>query len=373
MRQNTLQTSPYLFLWADPRSRIMAIVDTLVQEKHCVADRAILDILERSKTPIESELLSNRYGAELLRFMTNKRFLLNPDNLWEYHEVQRVEIETSTACNWRCEYCPVRTAPKPPQTMSLELFQQIVEKATRHPSVKTVTLHSYSEPTLDRHFAERIRILSRTRLKLDLFSNGSALDRKKLELLKESGVVNTICFNLPTLDEQRFKRITGSGAYRQTLRHIESAIALGFPVRFSVMQPNGDSTYEDLLSIKERFEPLIHSPIMPWGTTDRAGLLKNSYAQNTHIEAPYLFGCYMATFQLHIAVNGDCFICCEDYHQQERFGNIQDGEIDVVLNSQAAINLRQQIFGGDAAPESFICRRCAHMKTRSNLSRQFAA
>jgi hypothetical protein len=370
MTSTSLQVSPYIVRLRrrradDGRERLLNLA-TL--EEYAVSP-GLMALLETCATPQPADRLADDVDPAEIHKAVAHHLIIAPETRWELHTIQRVEIETHTACNWRCEYCPVRTEPKPRASMGLDLFERIIDKSARHPSVARVSFHSYSEPGIDRHFAERVRILARTRLKLDLFSNGSTLDGDVLRMLKDAGVVASICFNLPTLDEARFARMTGSRTRQQTLRNIDEAIALGFPVRFSVIDSHDEWSAENLAGIRRRYEPLVGSPIHQWATTDRAGLVPDQHARHVAVENPRLFGCYLPVFQLHVGVTGNCFICCEDYHQLEVFAHIDDGEIDEVLNGGRATLLRQRIFGGALAPPDFICRRCETMRQAAALTR----
>ena len=355
-----VQTSPYVIIIEDKQSMQVFVMDIAAELKHPVAD-VVAQVLVTCQKPTPLSRLTQHYSSELLDSMLHSKWLSPVEERWDLHSLRRVEIETSTVCNWRCEYCPVKHTPKPAQSMSMDLFLTIIEKAARHPTVEAVTFHSYCEPTLDRHFEERVEALSKTRLKLDLFTNGSGLIEKKLWMLKNSGVVRRICFNFPTLDEARFKEMTGSSSYKQTLEHIDLAISYGFDVKFAVMDKGDEQSKENLREMNQRFAALLQSRIEPWRTTDRAGLLTNDYFKDLHITDPYLFGCFIAAVQLHISVSGECFLCCEDYHQKETFGNIASGEIVDIVNSPRAKLLRKRVFGGVQAPDDFICRRCLEM------------
>ena len=72
------------------------------------------------------------------------------------------------------------------------------------------------------------------------------------------------------------------------------------------------------------------------------------------------------------SVNGDCYLCYNDYHQNYVFGNIADGEIEDVLLTEKAIALRQYVFGKKEPDKDFICRKCITMKRAKLLSRFIA-
>src|SRR6266849_1911276 len=62
--------------------------------------------------------------------------------------VKRVDIEISSHCNARCQYCPVSTDPKPKRVMSMELFEHIAQQIAPY-RPEWVSLNSFSEPLLD--------------------------------------------------------------------------------------------------------------------------------------------------------------------------------------------------------------------------------
>lgn len=270
-----------------------------------------------------------------------------------------VEIETSTHCNWRCVFCPVSIAPKPKRSMPIDLFQQIVDKAAAHPTVQFVTFNSYNEPTIDPGFAERVRRLAKTRLRLTLHTNGSGLDAAAIALLTTTRVASRIVFNLPALAEADFRALTGTSALARTVEAIDRAVAAGLPVGLSI-QGTAQERRAHLPAIRERYGTLVEQcgpAEVGVVTSDRAGFLRNRYRRDVQASGP-LRGCSMPLTWLHVGVNGDCFACCEDYRQQEIFGNIRDGSIDQLLRTPAAERLLRRVFGAEDAPEDFLCRRC---------------
>src|SRR5580700_5296094 len=62
--------------------------------------------------------------------------------------VHRVDIETCSHCNARCQYCPVSLDPKPKHVMPLDLFEHIARQIAPH-QPDWVALNNFSEPLLD--------------------------------------------------------------------------------------------------------------------------------------------------------------------------------------------------------------------------------
>ena len=100
----------------------------------------------------------------------------------------------------------------------------------------------------------------------------------------------------------------------------------------------------------------IGKKIKAWETIDRAGILKNEYVPGL------LSGCKNVLQWLTINVNGDCFICCNDYYNQHIYGNLLELQLDDIISSSKYQNLMRCIFGEINSSENFICRKCYEMK-----------
>jgi hypothetical protein len=273
--------------------------------------------------------------------------------------VRSVEIEISRACNWRCEYCPMAETRRHQETMPPELFREIIDKSVRHRRVRYVTFNSYNEPTLDPHFDERMDYLSTTRLKLKLHTNGSRLTAERMERLRQTGLLEGLVFNLPSLDGDRFRRVTGARDLGSLLDKIDRAISLRLPVEV-VLLGTAEERARELPALRGRFGARLRES----ETTDRAGSLKNRYADGVRVEGA-LYGCPMVLEWLHVGIDGGCFICCEDFHQRVIYANIRDGEIAEILSGEGARRVRRQVYGVETAPPDFICRSCIEMARRA--------
>lgn len=272
--------------------------------------------------------------------------------------VRGLEVEISTHCNWRCAFCPVRGRPKPRMSMDITLFQDILNKAEDLPNAQWVTLNSYNEPTLCPNFDRILCILAGTRLRLILHTNATALTTRRIAFLAQTQLARAVVINLPTLDPAQFRGLTGVCAMERTVDVAEEAIAAGLNVELSV---NGSPRVRqaNLACLRDRFG----SRAIDSQTSDRAGILGGEYAKGVYISGR-LCGCQLVEEWVHIAFNGDLFICCEDYYQKVVFGNVRDGGFREVLSSGQALALRRQVFGMESAPNDFICRHCESMKAR---------
>ena len=91
--------------------------------------------------------------------------------------LKMVEIETYTACNRRCSYCPNATHERPDAFMSEALFASIIDQLSELQFGGRMSFHFYNEPLLDPRLTDFIRH-SRQQLpsiRIVLYSNGDLL------------------------------------------------------------------------------------------------------------------------------------------------------------------------------------------------------
>jgi molybdenum cofactor biosynthesis enzyme MoaA len=108
---------------------------------------------------------------------------------------------------------------------------------------------------LDKHFTDRVDVLARHGMKLELYTNASALTPDKIQALRRSGVLRHLIVNMPSADPGEFADLTGSRTYRSTTRNLELAIDAGFRVQI-VVNGAGERLARNLAGLARRYEPL---------------------------------------------------------------------------------------------------------------------
>jgi hypothetical protein len=373
-----LQTSPYLTcVRPGEPSPVVYVTDTLGPEYPVMGDpgdarfgvvglnREVIwqrdaEVLAALQTaasdPLPTHDLVRRFGESLVTDLVRRDWLQEPVNLCVDYWLRSGEIELTAHCNWGCSFCPVSTDPKPHETMPMPLFTEIIEKLSAQESIGYVTFHFFNEPTLDRYFTERLRVLQDYDMKLALFTNGSALTPDKIRHLVDTGVMYHLIVNLPTLHEEEFQDLTGSRTYSQSLRNLDHAIqADAFPIALAV-NGIGPGRERNVAELRERYEPRGVA-VNPTQTCDRAGALEGTYNQKVRVDGR-LRGCSWPVNHAYFSVRGDMFICCNDYYQREVFGHVSDGSVHEVMTSPAAVRLRRRVFGVEEAPANYLCRTC---------------
>ncbi|MFF4735127.1 radical SAM/SPASM domain-containing protein [Streptomyces sp. NPDC001262] len=320
------------------------------------SDREILALLRAcAPEPQTAQTLVTEYGTDRVTAATARDWLQVPEDLCRAYRLVSGEIEVTTHCNWGCRYCPVATDPKPRRTMPMDLFEEIITKLAAVGTINYVTFQFFNEPTLDKHFTDRVRVLAKHGMQLALYSNASALTQDKIDTLKRHGVLRHLIVNMPSADPDEFAQLTGSRSYPHTTRNLHAALNAGLRTQI-VVNGVGEDLARNLDSVTRRYQPL-GAEVFPSLTCDRAGDVGGPYAQDVYVEGR-LTGCGWPVQHANIGVTGDLFLCCNDYYQREVFGNIRDGSIDELMTSDAAVSLRRRVFGVATAPNDFLCRRC---------------
>ncbi len=106
--------------------------------------RGLHALQEAAAAPVDEQLLTERFGAEIVADLVDRGWLQRPDQLCVDYLLTTAQIEVTAHCNWGCQFCPVSVDRKPAATMPMPLFREIIEKIAVHDTIRYVTLRSTS-------------------------------------------------------------------------------------------------------------------------------------------------------------------------------------------------------------------------------------
>lgn len=291
----------------------------------------------------------------------------NGDDLSRRHRLKIVSLETATACNQRCYFCPVSIDPREDFVMPDSLFERIVGELTSYRStLESVFLQSYNEPSVERRFLEHCRTLFATGLPVAVLSNGSGFTPMKTDALAEAGPLRYLCINLSTLDAERYRATRGEDHLRMVLRNVDymKDRPVAEQMKIVVLGTGDDVHRQDFEAIRERYAgsrfEVEHHVVM-----DRAGWLDVGLKAATG--GRRLAGCDNVGSRplqhLHITPRGACVLCCEDYDEKYVVGDLTRQSIAEVLEGDELAKMRRWVYGIEEAPEDFMCRNCVFART----------
>jgi MoaA/NifB/PqqE/SkfB family radical SAM enzyme len=150
-------------------------------------------------------------------------------------------IETTNACNMRCEMCPRTTMmTRPIETLDMETYRRIVDQiepfrdslwrewekfvennydiskddmSENHFFLyvipKVLVLHGYGDPLLDRKMPERVKLLTERSISSYFSCNPANIDVEKTVEIFENGL-DYIKYSIESTDDTRHKEVRGS-------------------------------------------------------------------------------------------------------------------------------------------------------------------
>lgn len=295
--------------------------------------------------------------------LTSQKWLVDHrSDLMARYYLRIVKIEGNSHCNQRCYFCPVSKDPRPIHTMSLSLYEKIVEGVSHYrETIQGVFMINYNEPTVDKFFLERIEILKKYRLPVCINTNASGLNQARADAILKMGGLRYLSVNLSTLDPEEYARERGSNQLSKILENISylNSVPIAREMAIAVLGVNDEKHRKNFADIKSLFAN-GHFEVKFFPIMDRAGAL--DIGQSPEEPIRHLKGCENLGSRpvQHLTVNayGECVICCEDYYEEYKVGDLRIQSVEEVLTGEKIKKIRAMLYSVEEAPEDFICRKC---------------
>ena len=279
-----------------------------------------------------------------------------------------VSFEASATCNQACYFCPVSVAPREDHAISMDLYERIVAQLAAHrATIEGVSMVHYNEPTVDRLFIDRVRVLKSHGLPPAVLTNATGLTPQRVDALLDMGGLYYLSINLSTLDRERYRRDRGGDHLPLVLRHLDYLKDKPLAPRMDVAVLGiGDARHrQDFEAISERFRGSRFSMCF-YEVMDRAGAVP--VGLRPPVPHARLCGCEQTGSRpvqwVHINAKAQCVLCCQDYHDQYVVGDLHEESLDDILSGPRMSRLRRYVYGMEPAPADFLCRKCVYALTR---------
>jgi pyruvate-formate lyase-activating enzyme len=301
-------------------------------------------------------------GSAALEHLRAARFLIEDlDAETRRSHLLFLSLETCTACNHRCPFCPVSVDPREREVMSQELFESIVDQVVAAAGRDVVVfLSNYNEPTIDPLFEERCRALFSRGLPVSVLTNASQFTPERARRLEDAGRFRYIGINLPTLDPERYAKMHGTRDLARVIANVDAmrARALAEETAIVVLGDEDEDHRRDVSEIRARFEPL--------GWQVKPFRIRSRPSSGTFVPEPpakkTLRGCELMGSRpfehLHVTATAKAVLCCQDYYERLVVGDLKTQTVAEVLGGDTMARLRRWTYGVEEAPDDFLCRRC---------------
>jgi len=234
--------------------------------------------------------------------------------------VHTIFIETLSACNLRCSYCPnsvyERGLVKNNQFMETKTFYKIIDELAEMNWVGAIEPHSYGEPLLDQRLDKLCRYVHNKLPKsiIVIFTNGELLNIQWYKRLINAGVTSfKVTQHLEKQSEGVLKVINYRNKY------------------------GDDGVNFDYGKLK-----IINS---------RGGLIEldsNSTAKQE---------CNWPDYHIGFNYDGEVMMCCNDYLNEVKIGNIKSERLIDIWNKSHYQKIRSDIREGNFSLD--ICKDCS--------------
>ena len=327
------------------------------------------------------------------------------------HRLERIHLEVTNVCNFKCEFCPDAIMERKRGHMALSLLTKALDEIAEQNLAKVVAFHLMGEPLIYPHIFEAIDLALERGINLHLTTNGStfALRPEHIAHLVGSGIPK-VTISLQTPDPDTFI-IRGAPPMLKPDRYFEGITQY---VQANLADPSSttrvhlkflDTTPHPFLVPHKQMHVVEGKEQMRQELTTWAKrLLKDSPNRPTEAElqqkierhkpgrwqvieltpklaletfpldswgnvesdtvVPASFGyCNGTTDQAGILYDGTVVPCCKDYDGQIPLGNLsQHSLVDILDHHQPACGLRA---GFDRFKVTHpVCKRCMGADTQ---------
>ena len=275
-------------------------------------------------------------------------------------------LQTTTACNASCVFCPLPGLRKelPQGCMDESLFRRIVDEAAQHPEVACLNLFLMNEPLTDRRIVERLHYAGERcpRAQISLWSNAVALRRQMADRLLDSPLTS-LGVSLHAHHPETYRRLTGRKDLNRVLRDLVYFVEqrqarrpdIEVTLRYVGASAMTAAEKEELATFWQDGDVILD---VDDGFLSRAGNL----AAPAEVVEPHRWmdGCRAlgGPKQAHILYTGQVVLCCMDYRRVSCLGDVSETSLEQVWRGPQRRRVLQMLYGQRQAEPGFLCSRC---------------
>ncbi len=245
-----------------------------------------------------------------------------------------VQVETTNACNARCIICPHRRMQRPIHHMTEDLFRSIVDECAEH-SCRSLHLHNFGEPLLDRDLPRRIaHAKSRNIRQVKIFSNGSLLSGRLARELIDSGL-DEIKISFDGASKEEYEKIRYPLRYDIVTQNVADLIThrdrTGSTMRITMACCSTSDKDATMNSLADRVDGFSFGKVHNWGADQEFS------AKRQGIRKP----CSRVWRTFTVLADGRASLCCLDYEGQVVLGTLHDQSIAAIWRNPAYGRIRR--------------------------------
>ncbi len=296
--------------------------------------------------------------------------------------VRALQIETSSACNFRCPSCPLSLEDydRPEKYMTPEEFARVLDA---WPTVRKIELQGLGEVFLNEHLLPILAEARRRGIEVHTFSNASKVDRALAFDVVRSGLA-LINFSMDGSDEATFRRLRKGGTlarYKRCVTNLVAArAALGSATPrigiMSVLSKANAQQVPHMLAIAEELgvdtitftkinvEPKPDQAPLELDGEDRGRLdALPGYRGKVQVVPAYApwtkeqrMDCHWPRYMAYVTVEGHVTPCCNYFDERElSLGNVFEQSGEEIWNGEPYKRFRRELLNGHLPSKCETC------------------
>ncbi len=307
----------------------------------------------------------------------------NKEYVWEEFEKCRSKypivynIETTNACNMKCEMCPRTTLMnRPVKTMDMATFRKIIKQirpfsdsewrewegfVRKHYGIskddmsenhfflyiipRVLVLHGYGDPLLDKNMPERIKLLAENNIPSYFSCNPANINLERTENIFREGL-DYIKFSIESADDILHKKIRGKASnftksYEKILHLLDLKKRYGYKTTIAVtmLDLHRFSQEEEFNKLQESFKDkdiyiYLKSQDQQW--------YQNKKCRTKSIH--WTEFCQFPWSSMTIKSDGEAAMCVEDYNNEIILGDTKKETLYGIWNGEKYRKIREDHF-----------------------------
>lgn len=306
-----------------------------------------------------------------------KRAAIREFELARGHMPVVYNIETTNACNMRCEMCPRTTRmTRPIETIDKKLFIKVVKQLEPfsedtwerwdefvlkeygiprdgmgenhfflHIIPRVIQLHGYGDPLLDKNMGEYVKLLSSRDFGSYFSCNPANINIDRTLEMFDNGL-DYIKYSIESTDDELHKQVRGKASnftdsYKQICELLEAKEKYGYEtvVVITMLDLNRPNQKEDYQKLKEAFDSkdvyiYMKSEDQQWYRKDFHGTKSVHWSEI----------CRHPWMSMTIKSDGSAVMCMEDYDNEIILGNVNEERLYSIWNGDKYRQFRKDHF-----------------------------
>ena len=285
-------------------------------------------------------------------------------------DTTEVRIETSTACNAGCVFCPHPTEDfiRKREVMSLEDYKFFLNKILdeRGEQIKETTFSGFGEIFIDNGIIEKISYAGQSDIFIHLLTNGSMLSPERIDKIYEIGVKD-IRISLHTTNPDSYGKIMqykSSGFdFDSVMKNVNYAIenkpeGTDIIITADIVEENKEDVEQMIEDFKDKCSLEIWHP-HNW-------VYGKSYRDKTEVNTLKTCG-RPFNGPIQIQINGDIIMCCFDFNNELVLGNFRHQTLEEIFDSKVFKTVYKHHTNGTCEESDLICNSCDQLKDKSDI------